>query len=35
MRQRVARFQQLLGHHEELKVAQFADRFFRISRQGK
>lgn len=35
MRQRVARFQQLLGHHEELKVAQFADQFFRISRQGK
>jgi hypothetical protein len=35
MRRRVARFQQLLGHHEELKVTQFANQFFRISRQGK
>jgi hypothetical protein len=35
MRRRVARFQQLLGHEEELKVEQFASRFFRISRQGK
>ena len=34
MRQRVARFQQLLGHDEELKVAQFSNQFFRISRQG-
>ena len=34
MRSRVARFQQLLGHQEELKVEQFASRFFRISRQG-
>jgi surface carbohydrate biosynthesis protein len=35
MRRRVARFQQLLGHHEELTVTQFANQFFRISRQGK
>lgn len=34
MRRRVARFQQLLGHQEELQVEQFARRFFRISRQG-
>jgi hypothetical protein len=33
MRRRVARFQQLLGHQEELTVEQFANRFFRISRQ--
>jgi len=33
MRQRVARFQRLLGHDEELKVEQFANQFFRISRQ--
>ncbi len=32
MRHRVARFQQLLGHAEELKVTQFANQFFRISR---
>jgi surface carbohydrate biosynthesis protein len=32
MRQRVARFQRLLGHDEELKVEQFANQFFRISR---
>ena len=34
MRRRVARFQQLLGHQEELKVEKFASRFFRITRQG-
>ena len=33
MRQRVGRFQQLLGHKEELNVEQFATQFFRISRQ--
>jgi hypothetical protein len=33
MRRRVARFQHLLGHQEELQVEQFARRFFRISRQ--
>jgi hypothetical protein len=35
MRQRTARFQHLLGHEEELKVEQFANQFFRISRQDK
>jgi len=33
MRRRTARFQQLLGHDEELQVEQFASQFFRISRQ--
>lgn len=31
--QLTARFQQLLGHDEKLRVEQFADKFFRISRQ--